>query len=192
MRTKDEAKEKLILEAALRLIMQTGLSGLKMSDLAKEAGVATGTVYIYFDDKPALIQRLYQYLLRKSLSDLNAGILDTDPLRLKIQKITRNYLDDNLKYPEYAAFFEQYFRSPYYVETETTQAEESSIMQPIYDLVVEGQQQTIIKEADPDLLVTLVCGMLNELAKQVHFTGKPISEQAWELTFAVIWDGVKR
>jgi TetR/AcrR family transcriptional repressor of multidrug resistance operon len=192
MRTKDEAKEKLILETALRLIMRTGLSGLKMSDLAKEAGVATGTVYIYFDDKPALIQRLYAYLLRKSLSDLKAGISGTDPLRVKIQKVTRNYLDENLLHPEYTAFFEQYFRSPYFVDSETIRAEENSVMQPIYDLVVEGQQQTIIKEANPDLLVTLVCGMLDELARQAHFTQQPISEQDWELTFSVIWDGVKR
>ena len=192
MRTRDEAKEQLILDTALRLIMQTGLSGLKMSDLAKEAGVATGTVYIYFDDKPALIQRLYAYLLRKSLSDLTVGIDEADPLRIKIQKITRNYLDDNLTHPEYTAFFEQYFRSPYCVETDNTRAEESSVMQPIYDLVVQGQQQTIIKEANPDLLVTLVCGMLDELARQAHFSGQPVSEQDWDLTFSVIWDGVKR
>lgn len=192
MRPKDEAKEQLILDTALSVINRTGLAGLKMSDLAKEAGVATGTVYIYFEDKSALIQRLYTYLLRKSLSDLNAGIEEADPLRVKIQKITRNYLDDNLKYPEYTAFFEQYFRSPYFVETEAIRAEENTMMQPIHELVVQGQQQTIIKEADPDLLVTLVCGMLNELAKQAHFTQQPISEHDWELTFSVIWDGVKR
>ena len=192
MRAKDEAKEQLILDTTLRLIMQVGLSGLKMSDLAKEAGVATGTIYIYFDDKPALIQRLYSYLLRKSLSDLTAGINEGDPLRVRIQKMTRNYLDDNLKHPEYTAFFEQYFRSPYCVDTDTIRAEEGSMMQPIYDLVVQGQQQTIIKEANPDLLVTLVCGMLDELARQAHFSGQPISEQDWNLTFSVIWDGVKR
>lgn len=192
MRSKDEEKEKLILESALRLIMRSGLAGLKMSDLAKEAGVATGTVYIYFDDKPALIQRLYTYLLRKSLNDLEVGIEPEDPIRIKIQKIARNYLNDNIDYPEYAVFFDQYFRSPYYVETDVILAEENSVLQPVYDLVVEGQKQTIIKEADPDLLVTLVCGMLNELAKQVLLTKKPLRESDWALTFSVIWDGVKR
>ncbi len=192
MRTKDEAKEQLIFDTALRLIQQTGLSGLKMSELAKEAGVATGTVYIYFADKPTLIQQLYAYLLRKSLSDLGEGINDTDPLRVKIQKITRNYLDDNLANPQYTAFFEQYYRSPYYVLTDAVEAEETTAMQPIIDLIIEGQQQTIIKEARPDLLLTLVCGMLDELAKQAHFTKQPISESDWDLTFSVIWDGVKR
>lgn len=192
MRTKDEAKEQVIFDTALRLIMQTGLSGLKMSELAKEAGVATGTVYIYFADKPTLIQRLYGYLLRKSLSDLEDGIVESDPLRVKIRKITRNYLDDNLKHPEYTAFFEQFFRSPYYVPSEAIVAEESTMMQPIFDLIVQGQQQTIIKEVNPELLVTLVCGMLDELAKQAHFTKQPVSDGDWELTFSVIWDGVKR
>ena len=192
MRTKDEAKEQLILDTALRLITRIGLSGLKMSDLAKEAGVATGTVYIYFDDKPALIQRLYTYLLRKSLSDLTLGIAATDPLRIKIRKITRNYLDDSVANPEYVAFFEQYFRSPYGQETDEVRSEENSIMQPIYALVVQGQRETIIKEANPDLLVTLVCGMLNELARQVYYTRQPISEIEWETTFSVIWDGIKQ
>lgn len=192
MRTKDEAKEKLILDTALRLIMQTGLAGLKMSELAKQAGIATGTIYIYFADKPTLIQQLYKYLLRQSLSDLNNDINPTDPLRLKIQKMTHNYLEDNINNPEYAAFFEQYFRSPFLADDETTRAEENRIMQPIYELVMAGQQETIIKDADPDLLVTLVCGMLNELARQAHFTGQPISENTWKLTFQVIWDGIKR
>ena len=126
--------------------MQTGLAGLKMSDLAKEAGVATGTLYIYFDDKPALIQRLYAYLLRKSLCDLNMGVSDVDPVRVKIQKMTRNYLDDNVQNPEYTAFFEQYFRSPYHVETAAIQAEEMSVMQPILDLVVEGRRKRSSKK----------------------------------------------
>lgn len=192
MRTKDEVKEQLILDTALRLIMQTGLVGLKMSELAKEAGVATGTLYVYFDDKPALIQRLYAYLLRKSLCDLSTGITETDPLRIKIQKITHNYLTDTIEKPEYVAFFEQYFRSPYFVETDATRAEEARMMQPIYELIVVGQQQTLIKDASPDLLVTLVCGMLNELARQVHLTKQPLSPEDWQLTFSVIWDGVKR
>lgn len=192
MRTKDEAKEQLILETALRLISRTGLAGLKMSDLAKEAGVATGTLYVYFDDKPALIQALYAYLLRKSLSDLNRGIANNDPLRIKLEKIARNYFNDNVDHPEYVAFFEQYFRSPYGVETDALRTEEQNIIQPILDLVVEGQRETIIKDTDPELLVTLVCGMLQELARQVHFTGQPLTEPTWNAVFGVIWDGIKR
>jgi TetR/AcrR family transcriptional regulator, multidrug resistance operon repressor len=192
MRTRDEAKETQILEAALRLIAEVGLAGLKMADLAKAAGVATGTVYIYFADKPALISRLYVYLVRVAWRDLVAGIDPTDPVRVQVEKVARNYLNENLERPEYGAFFEQYYRSPFYAETETSLAEEHSALQPIYAIIERGQAEQIIKGANPDLLVTLLCGMLNEAAKQPLYTGQPFTEADWQLTFAVLWDGIKR
>jgi TetR/AcrR family transcriptional regulator, multidrug resistance operon repressor len=192
MRTRDEAKETQILEAALRLIAESGLAGLKMADLAKAAGVATGTVYIYFADKPALISRLYVYLVRVAWRDLTAGSLPTDPVRTQVQKVARNYLNENIEHPEYGAFFEQYYRSPFYTESETVLAEENSALQPIYDIIERGQAEEIIKAANPDLLVTLLCGMLNEAAKQPLYTGQPFTEADWQTTFAVLWDGIKR
>lgn len=191
MRTKDEAKVQLILTTALKMVARVGLAGLKMSDLAKEAGVATGTVYIYFEDKNQLIRELYLYLMHVSTSDVTQHINESDPLKIKIKKIARNYLDDNINNPEYGAFLEQYFRSPYFHENDSTKAEEEIALQPIYQLVVEGQRQSLIKEADPELLVTLVCGMLNEMAKVSIYTQKPITTTEWELTFSVLWDGIR-
>ncbi|AEI50049.1 TetR/AcrR family transcriptional regulator [Runella slithyformis] len=191
MRTKDETKVQLILTTALKMVARVGLAGLKMSDLAKEAGVATGTVYIYFEDKNQLIRELYLYLMHVSTNDLTRHITDSDPLKIKIKKIAHNYLDDNINNPEYGAFLEQYFRSPYFHEDDATKAEEEIALQPIYQLVVEGQRQSLIKEADPELLVTLVCGMLNEMAKVAIYTQKPITPADWELTFSVLWDGIR-
>lgn len=176
---------------ALKMVARVGLAGLKMSDLAKEAGVATGTVYIYFEDKNQLIRELYLYLMHVSTNDLSQQITDSDPLKIKIKKIARNYLDNNINNPEYGAFLEQYFRSPYFQEDDATKAEEEIALQPIYQLVVEGQRQSLIKEADPELLVTLVCGMLNEIAKVSIYTQKPVTSAEWELTFSVLWDGIR-
>ncbi|MFN8347959.1 MAG: TetR/AcrR family transcriptional regulator [Spirosomataceae bacterium] len=191
MRSKDETKVQLILNTALKMIARVGLSGLKMSDLAKEAGVATGTVYIYFEEKNQLVRELYLYLMRNSTNDLTAQISENEPLKIKIKKLARNYLENNTNNPEYGAFLEQYFRSPYFHEDDATRAEEEIALQPIYRLVVEGQQQSLIKEADPELLVTLVCGMLNEVAKVSIYTQKPLTAAEWELTFSVLWDGIK-
>ena len=192
MRSKDETKVQLILKTALKMIARIGLAGLKMSELAKEAGVATGTVYIYFEDKNQLIQELYFYLMRGNTTDVSQQISVNDPLKIKIKKIARNYLDDNIKNPEYGAFFEQYFRSPYFHQDNTIRTEEAKSVQPIHQLIVEGQHQSLIKEADPELLVTLVYGMLNEVAKTAAiYTQKNLTQAEWELTFSVLWDGIK-
>ncbi|AXE17564.1 TetR/AcrR family transcriptional regulator [Runella rosea] len=191
MRTKDETKVQLILKTALKMVARVGLAGLKMSDLAKEAGVATGTVYIYFEDKNQLIFELYHYLMHVGINTLTTQILETDPLKIKIKKIARNYLDDHINNPEYGAFLEQYFRSPYFHKGDATRVEKEITKQPLYQLIVEGQHQSLIKEANPELLVTLVYGMLNEMAKVSIYTQKPVTAAEWELTFSVLWDGIR-
>jgi len=191
MRAKDENKEVLILESALKMIARIGLTGLKMSDLAKEAHLATGTLYIYFKDKEELIRKLYLYLLRKSSNNITKDIPANEPLKKRVNRICYNFLTYNISYPEYGAFFEQYFRSPFFHETESVLAEENVVMQPIYGVIIEGQQQGIIKETDPELLVTLICGMLETVAKVAFYSQKSVSIQEWDTIFGVIWDGIK-
>ncbi|MEA5141493.1 TetR/AcrR family transcriptional regulator [Arcicella rigui] len=191
MRIKDESKESIIFETALLMISKTGLSGLKMSQLAKEANIATGTVYIYFKDKDELIRKLYLYLLKKTTLDYSKGLDENVPLKLKIKILTFNYLAESILHPEYGAFFEQYFRSPFFVENEMIKNEENTVLGPIYELVIEGQKQAIIKNINPELLVSLVCGMLNEVAKESIYTQSGIEKIDWESIFTVIWDGIK-
>lgn len=47
MRLKDEQKIDLFLASTLTLVGQVGLVGLTMPLIAKQSGVATGTLYIY-------------------------------------------------------------------------------------------------------------------------------------------------
>ena len=53
-RTLDQAKRSAILKAARTVFLKDGYSSAKMSDIASEAGVAPGTLYLYFDSKEAL------------------------------------------------------------------------------------------------------------------------------------------
>ncbi|NJN34024.1 MAG: TetR/AcrR family transcriptional regulator, partial [Saprospiraceae bacterium] len=102
-----------------------------------------------------------------------------------------NYLKNSLENPENSVFFDQYFRSNYALNLPETEQEENALMKPIFDLVLKGQREHIIKNIDAALLVTLVCGMLNELSRVAVFEQRAVSEQEWRDTFTVIWDGIK-
>jgi AcrR family transcriptional regulator len=56
-------KREAILAAALRLIARSGLHNTPMSAVAREAGVAAGTLYLYFPSKEAMINALYLEVL---------------------------------------------------------------------------------------------------------------------------------
>jgi len=73
-------KRDAILAAALRLITRFGLHNTPMSAVAREAGVAVGTVYLYFPSKEAMINALYLHVLEDRNRSLYNGLPDaTDP-----------------------------------------------------------------------------------------------------------------
>lgn len=53
-----EARRRAILDAALIVFAEKGYAGARMDDVAARAGVAKGTLYLYFEDKKALFQGL--------------------------------------------------------------------------------------------------------------------------------------
>src|SRR3712207_5440460 len=56
-------KRAALLDAALRLIARSGLHAVPTSAVAREAGVAHGTLFLYFPTKEALLNALYLELL---------------------------------------------------------------------------------------------------------------------------------
>jgi hypothetical protein len=56
---KGEQTRRVIAEAAMRLFLENGYEATTMRAIAKEAGVATGNAYYYFDSKEELIQEYY-------------------------------------------------------------------------------------------------------------------------------------
>lgn len=57
-RTKNVEREQRILDATTTLIMRYGYEKTSVSDIAKEAGISKGAVYLHFNSKDELISRL--------------------------------------------------------------------------------------------------------------------------------------
>jgi AcrR family transcriptional regulator len=67
-----ESRQQEILEAALRLFARQGTDATPMEAIAREVGLTTGTLYLYFESKQALFEELVRrYSLRP---DVEYGI----------------------------------------------------------------------------------------------------------------------
>jgi AcrR family transcriptional regulator len=72
VRTLDLAKRTAILTAAKTIITKDGYAAAKMSDIAAEAGVAPGTLYLYFENKEALASAIGEEFFAKLISEFGA------------------------------------------------------------------------------------------------------------------------
>src|SRR6185369_14357084 len=65
-----EARRAEILAAALEEFTARGYEGARLDDVAKRAGVAKGTIYLYFADKETLFQELVRSMVHPVLGTL--------------------------------------------------------------------------------------------------------------------------
>lgn len=62
-RRRKEARPGEIIDAALDMFVQKGFAATKLSDVAREAGVSKGTVYLYFTSKEDLFRAVVQEII---------------------------------------------------------------------------------------------------------------------------------
>lgn len=190
MREKDSGKVDIIFKAALKLVLSEGFTALKMSALAKEAGIAAGTIYLYFDSKEELINQLYVDLKRRNSLEFLKGYDPELPFMDGFETIWYNYLDTALGRPEEVAFLEQYYRSPYL--RDDVRQESEKLLQPIFDLLERGKNEALVQDIPTPILVAHLSGSMNELVRW-HVTGAlRLDENTRSKAFELAWNSIKK
>jgi TetR/AcrR family transcriptional regulator, fatty acid metabolism regulator protein len=83
-RPKETDKGRRILEAAVAVFARKGYFAARVSDVAKKAGVADGTIYLYFRNKEDILVRLFDEVMSEHVEEARAAVraLPSAPGRL--------------------------------------------------------------------------------------------------------------
>ena len=116
-----EARRAAILAAALEEFTARGYEGARLDDVARRAGVAKGTIYLYFADKEALFQELVRSMVSPVLGvlermravDISARVLIETLLSTFVREvygtrrrdIIRLILSEGPRFPAIAEFY---------------------------------------------------------------------------------------
>ena len=147
MKPKDDEKQRAIAQATFELGAQTGLSGLTMADIARAAGIATSTLYVYYPSKDELISQLYQDAKTVTAARIMEGVVPGLPYRARVRRAWGNLLRHRLDQYAEVVFQEQYYNSPWF--TEGNREFSTRLMAGFFALMEEGQQQEILKAVPP-------------------------------------------
>ncbi|WP_068774722.1 TetR/AcrR family transcriptional regulator [Paenibacillus sp. FJAT-26967] len=87
MTSKKKEKYDLIIEAALKVFAEHGYHRSQVSKIAKAAGVADGTIYLYFKRKEDILISLLQEKLGELVAKFHANIEETTSAKEALRKV---------------------------------------------------------------------------------------------------------
>jgi AcrR family transcriptional regulator len=188
VKRKDDAKARDILAAAITVAERQGIAGLSMEAVARHAGVATSTLYVYHASKEALIDAAYlatkQALAEQVFRD--PGL----PVRPAILHVLGAYLDYLVEHPAEIAFLEQARRSTF-LSAETRQAAEAGLHE-LAALIARGKSEQLIKELEFPLLLAFLHGALRDLAQALASLPAGKRRAQRDQLALLCWDAIKR
>jgi len=85
-------KHHRILDAAIKVFAEQGFFRSTISQIAKEAGVADGTIYLYFKNKDDILLQFYSYKTRKIFNKFNEAVEKTEDSGEKFRNLIRCHL----------------------------------------------------------------------------------------------------
>ena len=87
-------KRQSILDAALDEFAARGFADARLDDVARRAGVAKGTIYLYFRDKESLFQDLVRTRLSPLIGTIEAAAVRELPIRALVELIITTFVEE--------------------------------------------------------------------------------------------------
>ena len=179
-----------IFEATLRLTGRIGIAGLKMSSIAKEAKMASGTLYIYFKSKEELLNALYHKLQRESAPALIDEISHL-PIDIQLYKMWKVALERLVANNLRIVFLEQFLISPYV--SEANKKLDTTFRNYLKNLLDKGIKENLIKDTDSNMLISLIIGFIRNFSSYlVNDMDGRLTEDLVDQSFSLCWEAIKK
>ncbi len=190
MNKKVTEKKQAILNAALDLFIERGYHNTPTSLIAKEAEVATGTLFHHFHNKEILFNELYLSVKRNMIEGLKAGLNDEVSLVEKIGYIWGYSLHWLIKHPKEFRFFQEFGNST--IISKITREEAMNLFANISEPINELSESGLIKESYPEFIMDYFQGMMYTTV--MHFMKYPekFTDENISQAFEIFWNGLEK
>jgi TetR/AcrR family fatty acid metabolism transcriptional regulator len=90
---RDPDKPQQIIDAAVRVFARNGFYNSRVSDIAREAGIASGTIYLYFKTKDEILVTLFREKMAAFVAALRTEIARERDPEAKIRRLVRLHFE---------------------------------------------------------------------------------------------------
>jgi len=158
-------KRDALLRAAIETFAARGFFNAQVADVARAAGVAAGTVYLYFRGKDDLLISIFEKTMKEAIASGRESIAtQTDPLT-QLRTIARLHLDRMSRDRALAVVFQVELRQSTKFMERFSATHLREYLGIIRDVIGRGQSMGIFRKTlNATLAAKLLFGMLDEMA----------------------------
>lgn len=158
------SKRERILRAAVDVFAQNGYFNAKVSEIAKAAGVADGTIYLYFDNKEDVLVTIFREHTRNYLQSLERELMPVRRHEDRIRTAIRHHLETLGRDRALAVVSQVELRHSLKFMSLLSQQEVADYLNIIRKIIEQGQSEgTFRRNLHPQLVAKSVFGILDEM-----------------------------
>ena len=160
-----EGKRERILEAAIKVFVAEGFYNAKVSQIAHQAGVADGTIYLYFKSKDDLLINLFEDRMERVNANLREAIDTESTAVARLKRIVKLHLELVEQNRDMAEVISVELRQSSKFIREYSNPKFAEFLRTIAGAVVEGQRTGELRTGiDPYVFARALFGALDEIA----------------------------
>ncbi|MGB3224748.1 MAG: TetR/AcrR family transcriptional regulator [Desulforhopalus sp.] len=190
---KAENKHSKIISAATKVFAKKGFFTARISDIAKEAKVADGTIYLYFNNKYDILLSVFEEEVGKIVEKTDRLLSNEDDPQKMLEIYTIQHLMAMKKNKNLAEVIQIELRQTNKVIRDYRNTKFSLYIGIIANIIKKGQKTGIYKsDIKPDIAKRVYFGALDEVSRvwnaslETHYTVEEIADQVLSMFLAGI------
>ena len=175
---RDPDKPQQIIDAAVRVFARSGYYNSRVSDSAREAGIASGTIYLYFKTKDEILVTLFREKMAQWVANARKRIASEPDAVAKIRRIVQLHFETLEESPALAEVVQVELRQGHKFFRGASAHEVSAYFDLIGSVLEEGVAAGLLR---PDLPVKVATKVLFGAMDQV-VTSWVLGKRGYSLT----------
>lgn len=160
-----EGKKDRITEAAIQVFAEKGFYQAKISEIARAASVADGTIYLYFGNKDELLIHVFEVSMEHFIARIREELEKVSDPSKRLEVFIKSHLGMIEAYPSHAAVITIELRQSPKFMREYKAERFGTYLRILADIVEDGQGSGLFRaDLVPWLTARALFGMLDEMA----------------------------
>jgi TetR/AcrR family fatty acid metabolism transcriptional regulator len=170
------SKRTAIVNAAIEAFAQRGFHEAKISEIAKQANVADGTVYLYFKNKEDLLIKVFEEMITERLDQLQLLMNDEHSAIDKLVSFFNHHVTIFTEHPFVARLMAVELRqSPEFLEKYPTYKPLRQYLGFLETIIQNAVDEGSIRPVDTTALSFLIFGTINFVITEWSLRDQPFS-----------------